>query len=291
MKEIVVSVLALGVTGFLFSLFLALVSRKLKVEEDPRVEKVVDILPGINCGACGFSGCRVFAEAVVRKCNIFSGCLPGGYEVNTKIADILGIVGCGRKDKVTIVCHCGAEDSEKKSSHMYVGPKTCRATDITGGALDCVYGCPGFSDCVRACPTQALRLENRKIYVDIKKCVGCGKCVTVCPRNLFELVPFSPSPKTGQPPPEGEVPVANQAKEKDMDLYYVTCSNKDKASAVRGVCTRGCIGCGICTKVSNSPYYLRENLSRIDRNKVELKGPLQEGKDKCPTRCIASTHA
>ena len=263
MGQIQIAIVVLGLTGFFFAMLLAFLSKKLKVEEDPRVAKVLDILPGLNCGACGFSGCRPFADAVVNQCKLFNGCLPGGAEINNKIGEILGIAGCIPTKNQTVVCYCGAEDTEKKSSSLYQGPKTCRAAHITGGAIDCSWGCIGFGDCIRACPVGALTLKKGKIYVDSSKCTACGQCTRVCPRNLLKIVPMA----------------------KDIPLYCVACSNKEKALAVKKVCNRGCIGCGICTRVADSPYYLENNLSYIDPKKATKKG-LDEGKNKCPTKCI-----
>jgi electron transport complex protein RnfB len=264
MEQIQIAILVLGLTGFCFAVLLAFLSKKLKVEEDPRVEKVLNVLPGLNCGACGFSGCRPFADAVVKECKIFNGCLPGGNEINSKITEILGITGCVSVKNQTVVCHCGADDDEKKISALYQGPKTCRAAHITGGAIDCIWGCIAFGDCIEVCPVEALGLKKGKIYVDISKCIACGKCIKACPRNLFKIVPLK----------------------KDTALYCVACSNNEKVLAVKKVCDRGCIGCGICARVSDSPYYLKNNLSYVDYAKVAKKESLEEGKTKCPTKCI-----
>lgn len=264
MNEIQIAILTLGSIGLVFSVLLAFLSKKLKVQEDPRVEKIVNILPGVNCGACGFSGCKVFAEAVAKECSLFSGCLPGGTEVNNSIAQTLGITANTETSNRVVVCRCGAERDEKMISLLYQGPQTCLAADITGGAIDCVYGCIGFGDCLEVCPVGALSLKGRKIYVDIDKCIGCGHCVEKCPRDLFELVPRNSS----------------------FGIYYVACRNNDNAVLVKRVCARGCIGCGICMRVPNSPYYLKEKLSSLDYNKATQKTPLEEARIKCPTKCI-----
>ena len=269
MQEIKLAILVLGSVGFAFAILLAFLSKKLKVEEDPRTEKVLGLLPGLNCGACGFSGCRPFAQAVVKECKIFNGCLPGGVEVNEKIMEALGIVGCISTQKQVAVCRCGAQGGEKKESCQYNGPQTCRAAHLTGGALDCTYGCVSLSDCVRACPTNAMTLVNKKIQIDFEKCTGCGQCSRACPRDLFEIVPLA----------------------KGKPIYCVGCSNKEKALAVKKVCQCGCIVCGICTKVANSPYYLKDNLSSIDYTKATDQEPLEEGKNKCPTKCIYKFNA
>ena len=56
----------LGGVGLTFGLLIAVANLKLKVYEDPRIDDVSDLLPGANCGACGFAGCRAFAEAVIK---------------------------------------------------------------------------------------------------------------------------------------------------------------------------------------------------------------------------------
>ncbi len=266
MEKITIAIVVLGITGFLFSLLLALLSKKLKVAENPQTAKILDLLPGLNCGACGFSGCRAYAQAVAAECNVFSGCLPAGAEVNKQIAEMLGLIGCVSADKPVVICHCAAKGGEKKSSANYIGPNTCRAAEITGGPIDCIYGCLGFGDCVKVCPRGALTLKEKSIEVNIKKCSGCGKCLNICPRKLFETVQLTPG----------------------LDLYNVACNNKDPALAVKKVCGRGCIGCGICTRVEDSPYYLKNNLALIDYRKAEKLKSLEAGKIKCPTKCILS---
>ncbi len=263
MKEIQISILVLSIVGFIFALLLAFLSRKLRVEEDPRVEKVMMSLPGLNCGACGFSGCRPFAEAVVKERSIFSGCLPGGEEVNKNITSLLGLAGHVGGERRVVFCRCGAENKDKKG-RCYIGPNTCRISDIIGGNIVCRYGCLGYGDCLEVCPKEAISLKEGRVYVDIERCIGCGKCIEICPRNLFEFVSLN----------------------KDLKLYYIACNNKDKAVNVRELCSKGCIACGICVKVDNSPYYLTENLSHIDRVKVNNEKPLEQARIKCPTKCI-----
>lgn len=266
MKEVQISLIVLGFTGFIFAVLLSFLSRRLKVQEDPRIEKVLEVLPGLNCGACGFSGCRAYAEAVVKKSSLFSGCLPGGGEINQKVSQVVGIIGCVGADSQIAICHCQAGEQEKKSSARYLGPCTCQAADITGGSIDCFYGCIGLDDCVKVCPVGAIEIQKGKVCIDTKKCTGCGNCIRSCPRNLFALVSLKEVSR----------------------LYYVGCSNHDKVVETKKVCSRGCIGCGICVRLDNSPYYLKDNLSRIDRQKALAVEPQEEGLKKCPTHCIWS---
>ncbi|MCB0264308.1 MAG: Fe-S cluster protein, partial [Calditrichaeota bacterium] len=64
----------LGGLSVLLAVILVIANAKLKVYEDPRIEVVSDMLPGANCGACGFPGCRAFAERVVTGDQQPSGC-------------------------------------------------------------------------------------------------------------------------------------------------------------------------------------------------------------------------
>ena len=146
MDKIIIPIVVLGLTGFAFSLLLALLSKKLKVEENPRVAKVLELVPGLNCGACGFSGCRAFAEAVTRECNVFSGCLPATAEVNQQIAETLGVIGCFPSHTRVVICHCSAKKGEKKESSKYLGPNTFQASNIVGRVIDCAI--VGLDVCV-----------------------------------------------------------------------------------------------------------------------------------------------
>jgi Na+-translocating ferredoxin:NAD+ oxidoreductase RNF subunit RnfB len=66
MNLILISMGVLGVTALVAAVLLYIVSLYFKVEEDPRIDLVQAVLPGANCGGCGFAGCRAFAEACVK---------------------------------------------------------------------------------------------------------------------------------------------------------------------------------------------------------------------------------
>ncbi|HEC69883.1 MAG TPA: RnfABCDGE type electron transport complex subunit B [Candidatus Omnitrophica bacterium] len=263
MDKLLISLFSLGGIAFAFGLILSILDKRLRVEEDSKIEEVLALLPGINCGACGFKGCRDFAQAVVKENNIFGGCLPGGEEVNKRLAKVLGIEGKSFSSKKVVVL-CLAEKGEKYSSFEYRGPETCFLANISLANIDCRYGCLGFGDCVEVCPTQALKVEKGKVIVDYKKCIGCGKCVEVCPRGILKLI------------------------DKE-DKVYVGCSNQEKAASTKKVCSKGCIGCGLCAKlIKNSPFYLEEGLAKIDYSRLKTTPPEEVVKvaEKCPVKVI-----
>jgi RnfABCDGE-type electron transport complex B subunit len=264
MNQVIAATAALGAIGLIFSLFLALLNRKLRVKQDPQVAKITSILPGLNCGACGFSSCQAYAQAIVEKPEEFNACRAVGEDANRKISEMLGQDDNFNKEKkYLVICRCSADEKDKKVTSQYQGLKNCQSAELSGGALDCVYGCLGFGDCQTICPTGAITIKNKKVYIDQKKCILCSKCIKACPRNLFKMIP-----------------------KKDFGNYFVGCQNKDKLKEVKDVCARGCITCGLCARVDNSPYYLKENLSEINYEQVQEKKPLEEGKKRCPTKCI-----
>jgi ferredoxin len=117
------------------------------------------------------------------------------------------------------------------------------------------------------CPADALAIKERRVYIDYSKCINCGKCIKACPRNLFEIIPVG----------------------KNKPFYYVACSSKENALRVKKVCSSGCIGCGICVRLADSPFYLLENISCIDYKKISDQNVvMEEARNKCPTKCIIS---
>lgn len=90
MEIILFSLLILGCTGVLAAVLLYFVALKFKVEEDPRIDLVQEVLPGANCGGCGFAGCRNFADACVKNPALGGLMCPvGGDPTMDKIREIL----------------------------------------------------------------------------------------------------------------------------------------------------------------------------------------------------------
>jgi RnfABCDGE-type electron transport complex B subunit len=167
---VLVPVITMGVLGLLFSLGLVLAYRKLRVYEDPKIEEVSEALPQANCGACGYAGCRAFAEAVVKGDGVTAA------EVVKKLARL----------------HCRGTHEAAKNRGAYLGISTCGAAHLIGGNKQCSYGCLHFGDCARACPFDAIYMSEEGLPVVVEEnCTACGKCVEACPRNLFELHPVS----------------------------------------------------------------------------------------------------
>lgn len=258
--EVLWPILTMGVLGFLFSLGLVFAYKKLKVYEDPKIEQVSEILPQANCGACGYAGCRAFAEAVVKGEAATDACPVGGEEVTEQISDTLGIKAPEVIKKV-VRLHCRGAHEASKNRGLYVGISTCLASNLLGGNKQCSYGCLHFGDCVIACPFDAMYMgEDGLPVVREDKCTACGKCVEACPRNLLELHPLSQE-------------------------IIVFCRSMDRGAASRKMCKNACIACGICSRACPEAIIIEDNLAKIiDHKKIDPeKIPDIE---KCPTGAI-----
>ena len=219
-----VGVLALGLIAAAFGYGLAYASKKFAVELHPKVDAVLKVLPGANCGACGMAGCAAFAEAVVAGKVPVDGCIPGQKKVARKIGEILGKkVEEKEGKKAQLYCYGNKENCPDKFT--YKGIKTCEGAMLVGGGQkSCSYGCLGFGDCVKVCPFDAMRMGKDGLpKINHEKCTGCGKCVKTCPKGILHLAP-------------------------EKSKVHVRCSSKDPAKDVMKVCKVGCIACKQCEK-------------------------------------------
>ena len=78
MSTIGLPVLILGTLGLVFGFVLAIASKLFEVKIDPRVEEIINVLPGVNCGACGKAGCAGYAAQIVHGGEAINKCAPGG---------------------------------------------------------------------------------------------------------------------------------------------------------------------------------------------------------------------
>ncbi len=259
------ALLVMGGVGVIFALILIVADKLFRVEEDPRLKKVLEVLPGLNCGACGYPSCERAGESLVKgevDCGV---CVVGGTRVAEELNKILGGGEVGVRERKVAVLHCGADEGKRKKLAEYEGITTCVSASIVGGGLACNYGCLGFGDCEKVCPVSAIKMVHGLPWIDHEKCIGCGKCVKECPRNLFELVPYR------------------------KGLYWVACKNEEPGKKVREVCEVGCIACRLCEKLSGGVFQVENNLARINRSRQEEEVDWEKVAGRCPTGCILSS--
>ncbi|HBQ63638.1 MAG TPA: ferredoxin, partial [Clostridiales bacterium] len=186
--QILIPVTIIGVLGLGFGLILAYVSKRFDVPVDPRVEQVRKILPGANCGACGYSGCDAYAVAVVYGQAAPTLCTVGGDPVAREMGAIMGVTvqDKGAK-KARVLCKGTPERSRRK--YGYEGIESCAAASLLyGGSMECPYGCLGIGDCVKACQFGAIRVVDGVAFIDEEKCTACAMCVASCPKGIIRMV-------------------------------------------------------------------------------------------------------
>ena len=191
MTGIIIAALVVGGTGLFIGLFLGFAGTKFAVEVDEREEAITGVLPGNNCGGCGYAGCSGLAAAIVKGEAEISGCPVGGAPVAAKIGEIMGLEA-GESVRKTAFVKCAGTCDKAKQDYEYHGIHDCVMVNMmqNGGPKACNYGCLGEGTCVAACPFDAIHIVDGVAVVDKEACKACGKCVAACPKKLIELVPY-----------------------------------------------------------------------------------------------------
>lgn len=258
---ILTSVAILGGVGFTFGTLIAIANRKLKVWEDPRIDTITDLLPGANCGACGFAGCRAFAEEAIEGTVAPAGCTVLSRMEVEAVAAFLGVeAGEANKRVARLLCAGGSDVAGPKAE--YYGVESCAAAvAVGGGGKGCTWGCVGLADCAVSCDFDAIWMNEVDLpVVDPEKCTACNDCVEACPLDLFELMPI------------------------DHKLI-VQCKSLLQGDAATELCSVACDACGRCA-VDAAPGLIEmvSGLPVVDYTKNELADP--SACDRCPTGAI-----
>ena len=270
-QVILIAVAALAILGFVLALLLFVVSKRFAVKEDPRIGQVLEVLPGANCGGCGFPGCGGMAAACVKAADAGSleglNCPVGGAECMEQVAGILGMEVAAAAPKLAIV-RCNGTCEKRPHVRAYDGVTSCRVANTTCmGETQCSYGCLGCGDCVAACQFDALHMnpETGLPEVDAEKCTACGACQKACPRGIMEVRTVSGANK---------------------DAFVVTCMNMDKGAEAMKICARSCIACKKCQNACGSDaVHVGNNVAYINPDACVLCGACFEA---CPRGAIAS---
>lgn len=255
---IIATVIVAGV-GILIGVLLGIAANVFKVEVDEKELKVRELLPGNNCGGCGFAGCDQLAKAIASGEAQATACPVGGPDAATEIAKIVG--GDAELVKRVAFVKCGGTADKTTMKYEYTGNLSCIEANYVpgGGPKGCTYGCMGYGTCVQVCDFDAIKIVDGIAVINKENCVACGKCIKVCPKKIIELVPYS-------------------------DQHVVKCMSLDKGKTVKTVCSTGCIACGLCVKACEfDAVKVENNIAKIDPDKCTNCG---ECAKKCPSKII-----
>ena len=259
MTDILIPALSIGAVGLFFGALLGFASIVFRVDKDERIDQVCELLPGANCGGCGYTGCSALAEAVVlngesaTKCNLMT------EDKNEIICALMG-TQASKIEKRTARLKCAGVSSACANKYDFTGIDDCfTAFQLNGGPKSCEFGCMGLGSCIKACDFDAISIKDGIASIDMSKCMGCARCVAACPKNIIELVPISKK-------------------------VYVACSSTDKGAVTKNYCSSGCIGCKICEKKCEfDAIKVENNLAKIDYDKCTSCGLCAES---CPKKII-----
>ncbi len=276
MSVLFYTIISLCALGVFLAIVLYLVAQRFKVYEDPRIDAVEAMLPGANCGACGYPGCRGMADALVVQDDISAlYCPVGGADCMKSVSGFLGKAAAERDPEVAVVRCAGScalrEDGTAVRARLSVfdGARSCAVEAATyAGETGCSFGCLGQGDCVAVCTFDAIRMNPQTGLpeVDDDKCTACGKCVKACPKLVIELRRKGPKSRR----------------------VFVSCINRDKGAVARKACAAACIGCGKCVKVCTfEAIAMESNLAYIDPVKCRL---CRKCVAECPTGAIVETN-
>ncbi len=254
------AVAILGGVAIFFGVLIALANSKLRVWEDPRVDGVAELLPNNNCGACGYPGCRNFAEALVAGKVQPAGCNVASEDLRQDIADYLGVAaGQANKKVARLLCAGGTDVALRKAD--YYGMESCAAAAaVSGGGKACAWGCLGYADCAVVCDFDAIAMNEVGLpVVDVEKCTACGDCVDACPLNLFVILPLEAH-------------------------LLVQCRNLLEAEAATAVCSAACNACGRCAADAPGVVRMEKGLAVVDYDQLERQ--TKKALERCPTHAI-----
>ncbi|MDL2228091.1 RnfABCDGE type electron transport complex subunit B [Bacteroidales bacterium OttesenSCG-928-K03] len=266
---LIVSVVVLTLIGVVSAIILYIAAKKFYVKEDERIPVVLELLPGANCGGCGFTGCKALVEAMIAKGDMTGFSCPGaGNETMDKIAEILGLVAEKTEPKIAVV-RCSGSREHAKQKLAYEGISSCSfANSISVGESGCKYGCLGYGDCVTSCKFDAIYIDEETglPVVSEEKCTSCGVCAKSCPRHIIEIRKRGPKNRR----------------------VFVSCINEEKGAAAKKNCEVACIGCSKCVKVCTfEAITISNNLAYIDPDKCKL---CLKCVSECPTGAILSVN-
>lgn len=169
---VIAALIALIGLSLVFGAILGFAAVKFKVEGDPIVEQIDNLLPQTQCGQCGYPGCRPYAQAIAGG-DVINKCPPGGQATINALADLLAVPA-------------PTLDEEHGES-----------SDIKKVAFIREDECIGCTKCIQACPMDAILGAAKQMHTVIfDECTGCDLCVEPCPVDCIDMIPVETTLET-----------------------------------------------------------------------------------------------
>ena len=262
--NILSALICFAVISGILGLILAFASKIFAVKVDERVEQINELLPGANCGGCGYTGCAALAEAIAQGKAPVNACNSVSDEITEQIASVMGVKAeKSVRYRAQVMCSGTHEFAKKK--YIYNGIADCAAAmKLAGGDKLCPNGCIGLGTCKAACKFDAIHIINGVAAVDYDKCRACGMCVSACPKGIIALIPYDA-------------------------VHWVGCKSTDKGAVTKNYCEVGCIGCKMCEKkCPTGAIKVTDFVAEIDYEKCTGCGECEKA---CPRKIIWSDNA
>lgn len=159
-----IAVIVISVLALVFGLLLGYAALRFKVEGDPVVDQIENLLPQTQCAQCGFPGCRPYAQAIADGDADINQCPPGGDTGIKALAKLLG------RDAKPL----NPDNGEEKPTELAVIHE---------------HLCIGCTLCIQACPVDAILGAAKKMHTVIAaECTGCELCLPPCPVDCIDMV-------------------------------------------------------------------------------------------------------
>ncbi len=172
MDILIYAVAALTLMALVFGGILGYAAKRFKVDGNPIVEQINELLPQTQCGQCGHPGCKPYAEAIANQTDPINRCPPGGETTIKALADLLDV------EALPLDAEAGV-DSVRKIAYI-------REDE-----------CIGCTKCIQACPVDAILGAAKQMHtVIIPECTGCDLCVEPCPVDCIDMLPVPVTSQT-----------------------------------------------------------------------------------------------
>ncbi len=251
------------------AMYTAYIKIPTKVKGIEKTLELAGMLPGRNCGACGYPGCFGMAQALTANPELVRKgpcALMAQDAARMKaLAEALGVSLDPSALTKKAMLHCTGNSA---LSYDYAGAQTCKgAAQLLSGNRKCPYACLGIGDCVEVCPENAISIDPEKhiAVIDWNKCIGCGLCVAACPKGIIELV-------------HSGTKIAYQCSY--LPLRNITSRER---------CEFGCTHCQRCFRACESgaiTWNKEKGIPEFDASKCTLCLKCVE---ECPVHCLVAT--